>query len=151
MSVCVCLVCLALVYSTWLSLHPLTCEFVMDKPTKSSPWCRRESPRAPLAHQPIVRSFDQPVLVGGIPSPLKKYYIVSWDHYSQYMEKIKFVFQTTNQSSINKNTCFATRACESDMALSEKKVPSKSHGLLWSSHLKWLFWGIPAYWHIAYA
>ena len=26
-------------------------------------------------------------LVGGIPTPLKKYEFVSWDDYSQYMEK----------------------------------------------------------------
>jgi len=35
-------------------------------------------------------------LVGGF-NPSEKYYIVSWDHYSQYMEKSK-MFQTTNQN-----------------------------------------------------
>ena len=34
-------------------------------------------------------------LVGGIPTPLKNMK-VSWDYYSQYMEKM---FQTTNQVS----------------------------------------------------
>ena len=35
-------------------------------------------------------------LVGGWPTPLKKYEFVSWDNYSQYMENKK-IFQTTNQ------------------------------------------------------
>jgi hypothetical protein len=35
------------------------------------------------------------VLVGGIPTPMKNMK-VSWDYYSQYMEKYK-MFQTTNQ------------------------------------------------------
>jgi polyphosphate kinase 2 (PPK2 family) len=32
------------------------------------------------------------------PTPLKKYDFVSWDDYSQYMEKM---FQTTNQTWMN--------------------------------------------------
>ena len=36
-------------------------------------------------------------LVGGIPTTLKNMK-VSWDYSSQYMEKIEFMFQTTNQS-----------------------------------------------------
>ena len=35
-------------------------------------------------------------LLGGIPTPLKNIMKVSWDYYSQYMEK-KNIFQTTNQ------------------------------------------------------
>ena len=37
-------------------------------------------------------------LVGGIPTPLKNIK-VSWDDYSQYMEKLK-MFPTTNQNMI---------------------------------------------------
>ena len=39
-----------------------------------------------------------PKLVGGIPTPAEKYELVSWDDYSQYMEKQKK--QTTNQKII---------------------------------------------------
>jgi hypothetical protein len=35
-------------------------------------------------------------MVGGIPTPLKNMK-VSWDDYSIYYGKIKFMFQTTNQ------------------------------------------------------
>ena len=39
-------------------------------------------------------------MVGGIPTPLKNMN-VSWDDYSQYMEKLlKKMFQTTNQIDI---------------------------------------------------
>ena len=41
------------------------------------------------------------LVVGGLPTPLKNmssYEFVSWDDYSQYMEKIIQMFQTTNQS-----------------------------------------------------
>ena len=41
---------------------------------------------------------DHVLLVGGIPTPLKNMK-VSWDFYSQYMEKYK-MFETTNQTSI---------------------------------------------------
>jgi hypothetical protein len=42
--------------------------------------------------------LDFYILVGGIPTPLKKYLSVdSWDYYSQYLEKQK-MFQTTNQN-----------------------------------------------------
>jgi hypothetical protein len=36
-------------------------------------------------------------LVGGL-NPSEKYEFVSWDYSSQYMEKQKFMFQTTNQA-----------------------------------------------------
>ena len=49
------------------------------------------------------------ILVGGIPTPLKNMK-VSWDDYSQYMEKIKFMFQTTNQLIIVLHS-FATIIC----------------------------------------
>ena len=42
------------------------------------------------------------ILVGGF-NPSEKYEFVSWDYYSQYMEKIKAMFQTTNQTSHEKN------------------------------------------------
>ena len=38
-------------------------------------------------------------LVGGIPTPLKNMK-VNWDDYSQLNGKIKFMFQTTNQTYI---------------------------------------------------
>jgi len=41
-----------------------------------------------------------PLLVGGIPTPLKRMK-VSWGYYSQYMEKQK-MFQTTNQITLMK-------------------------------------------------
>ena len=41
-----------------------------------------------------------PLLVGGIPTPLKSMK-VSWGYYSQYMEKQK-MFQTTNQITLMK-------------------------------------------------
>ena len=47
-------------------------------------------------------------LVGGIPTPLKNMN-VSWDNYSQYMEKDK-MFQTTNQF---KNGVRSRNACGS--------------------------------------
>jgi hypothetical protein len=37
-------------------------------------------------HPQYVMGFDQPKLVGGIPTPLKNTK-VNWDDYSQYMEK----------------------------------------------------------------
>ena len=42
-------------------------------------------------------------LVGGIPTPLKNMK-VSWDDYSQYMEKEKR-FQTTNQKHVDRAFC----------------------------------------------
>jgi len=46
-----------------------------------------------------MRNKVQELLVGGL-IPLK-HMKVSWDDSSQYMEKIKFMFQTTNQIMIN--------------------------------------------------
>ena len=40
--------------------------------------------------------YEDDILDGGIPTPLKNMK-VNWDHYSRYMEKIKAIFQTTNQ------------------------------------------------------
>ena len=48
---------------------------------------------------PEICLLDKPFehLLGGIPTPLKNM-IVSWDYYSQYMEKN--MFQTTNQTCL---------------------------------------------------
>jgi len=65
------------------------------------PSCPTGNPVLMVKTTGFYRIFNY-ILVGGF-NPPEKYEFVSWDYYSQYMEKIKAMFQTTNQTSHEKN------------------------------------------------
>ena len=47
----------------------------------------RDGDKKPLEHADLTKNKGMSWLVGGIPTPSEKYEFVSWNDFSQYMEK----------------------------------------------------------------